>query len=57
MNIEEREFLSSLLETPSPSGFEVEGQRIWVDYVSSFADDVTVDEYGNAIGVLEGEGP
>ncbi|MFB6253283.1 MAG: M20/M25/M40 family metallo-hydrolase [Halobacteriaceae archaeon] len=57
MNTEDREFLSSLLETPSPSGFEVKGQRIWVDYVSSFADDVTVDEYGNAIGVLEGEGP
>jgi endoglucanase len=50
-----REFLESLLETASPSGYETPGQRVWVDYVTEFADDVTVDEYGNAVAVHEGD--
>ncbi|MFB6104371.1 MAG: M20/M25/M40 family metallo-hydrolase [Halobacteriaceae archaeon] len=54
MEPDRRTFLDDLLETPSPSGFETRGQRVWVDYVSRFADDVTVDEYGNAVAVYEG---
>jgi len=49
-----RDFLEALLETPTPSGFEAEGQRVWVDYVAEFADDVSTDEYGNAVAVYEG---
>ncbi len=52
-----RTFLKTLLTTPSPSGFEVPGQRVWVDYVSEFADEVRTDEYGNAVAVVEGDGP
>jgi len=52
-----REFLETLLETPSPSGYEVRGQRVWVDYVSEFADRVETDEYGNAYAVYEGGDP
>jgi len=55
MDDEHREFLEALLETASPSGYETPGQRVWVDYVSRFADDVTVDEYGNAVAVHEGD--
>jgi len=51
-----REFLEALLSTPSPSGYETEGQRVWVDYVSEFADDVWTDDYGNAVAVHEGSG-
>ncbi|WP_436345868.1 M20/M25/M40 family metallo-hydrolase [Natronorubrum sp. FCH18a] len=50
-----REFLVELLETPSPSGYETRGQRVWVDYVDRFADDVRTDAYGNAIAVHEGD--
>ncbi|MFC4552663.1 MULTISPECIES: M20/M25/M40 family metallo-hydrolase [Halorussus] len=57
MNGTSREFLERLLTTPSPSGFEVEGQRVWVDYVSEFADEVRTDAYGNAVAVLEGGDP
>jgi endoglucanase len=53
----QREFLYDLLETPSPSGYEVRGQRVWVDYVSAFADEVRTDEYGNAVAVHEGGEP
>ncbi|QLH79036.1 M42 family peptidase [Halosimplex rubrum] len=54
MEHERRQFLDDLLATASPSGYEVPGQRVWVDYVESFADDVRVDEYGNAVAVHEG---
>ncbi|WP_256686521.1 M20/M25/M40 family metallo-hydrolase [Halococcus qingdaonensis] len=54
MNERQRAFLDELLTTPSPSGFETRGQRVWVDYVSEFADEVRTDSYGNAIAVLEG---
>jgi endoglucanase len=57
MDLPRREFLESLLRTPSPSGFEVDGQRVWVAYVSEFADDVQTDAYGNAVAVLEGGEP
>ncbi len=51
-----REFLQALLSTPSPSGYETDGQRVWIDYVSEFADDVWTDDYGNAVAVHEGSG-
>jgi len=47
-------FLRRLLDAPSPSGFETAGQRVWVDYVEEFADDVRTDAYGNAVAVHEG---
>ena len=57
MDGRKRAFLDSLLETSTPSGFEVPGQRQWVEYVSEFADEVRTDDYGNAIAVLEGGEP
>ncbi|MFC6614083.1 M20/M25/M40 family metallo-hydrolase [Halopenitus salinus] len=56
MDERRREFLEDLLETPSPSGFETDGQRVWIDYVERFADEIEVDAYGNAIAVHEGSG-
>ncbi|QLK27590.1 M42 family peptidase [Natrinema zhouii] len=55
MNDSPRDFLVELLETPSPSGYETRGQRVWLDYVEQFADDVRTDAYGNAIAVHEGD--
>ena len=49
-----REFLESLLTTPGPSGYEANSQRVWVDYVSEFADEVRTDDYGNAVATLSG---
>ena len=53
----QREFLDALLTTPSPSGYETAGQRVWLDYVSTFADEVRTDAYGNAVAVHEGGDP
>ena len=56
MHKTQREFLETLLSTASPSGYETTGQRVWIDYVSEFADEVTTDDYGNAVAVHEGSG-
>jgi len=55
MDDDRRAFLTDLLTTPSPSGYEVVGQRVWLDYVQGFADDVWTDEYGNAVAIHEGD--
>lgn len=54
MDTEQRDFLDSLLETASPSGFEQPSQRTWIDFLSPYADEIRTDEYGNAIAVHEG---
>lgn len=49
-----KDFLFDLLDTPSPTGFEAAGQRVWADYVRPFADDVQSDAYGTAWATLRG---
>ncbi|MBM3824284.1 MAG: M42 family metallopeptidase [Verrucomicrobia bacterium] len=46
------EFLKTLIHTPSPSGHETRGQRVWLDYVKAFADETYSDAYGNCVAVL-----
>ncbi|MEW6307209.1 MAG: M42 family metallopeptidase [Verrucomicrobiota bacterium] len=45
-------FLQTLVNTPSPSGHEVRGQRVWLNYVKAFADETFSDAYGNTVAVL-----
>ncbi len=52
MRKESLAFLDSLVSTPSPSGFEQPVQRVIRDYVSPFADDITVDVNGNLTAAL-----
>src|SRR5258708_4161879 len=56
MRPESLDFLTSLLNTPTPSSEEARGQRIWLDYLRPFADKVETDTYGNAMAVLNPEG-
>jgi endoglucanase len=56
MDEQRHRFLEALLTTASPSGYETAGQRVWVDYVSEFADEVRTDDYGNAVAVVDGDG-
>jgi putative aminopeptidase FrvX len=56
MNSKAKEFLFKLLNTPSPSGFESEGQSTWMSYVGPFADSIENDAYGNAWATLAGNG-
>lgn len=45
-------FLRTLVNTPSPTGHEVRGQRVWLDYVKRFAEETFSDAYGNCVAVL-----
>lgn len=56
MRDESLEFLKELLTTPSPTGFEYRGQKVWKAYVSEFADEVSSDTYGNVYATLNPEG-
>ncbi|MCI0533770.1 MAG: M42 family metallopeptidase [Verrucomicrobiales bacterium] len=52
MRAESLSFLRTLLNTPSPPGHEARGQRVWLDYVSPYADETFTDAYGNAVAIL-----
>ena len=54
MDTSEKTFLFDLLNTPSPTGFESKGQRVWAKYVQPFVDRVENDHYGNTWAVLAG---
>src|ERR1044072_4879682 len=45
-------FLTTLVNTPSPSGQETRGQRVWLDYAGKYADETFSDAYGNCVAVL-----
>ena len=46
--------LLEILATPSPSGWEKDGQHLWIKNVTPHADRVESDAHGNAWAVLEG---
>lgn len=50
----EHDFLFKLLETPSPTGWEMPGQRVWAKYVEKFADSVECDTYGSTWATVKG---
>jgi putative aminopeptidase FrvX len=45
-------FLAKYLNNPSPTGFEAPGQKLWLSYLTPFVDDMAVDAYGTAYGVI-----
>ncbi len=55
MKKDDRDFLFRLLETPSPTGFEMRGQQVWADWIKSYAPDVTCDAYGSTWATLPGK--
>ncbi|MEI6351480.1 MAG: M42 family metallopeptidase [Verrucomicrobiota bacterium] len=48
-----KSFLVDLLNTPSPTGFELAGQRKWAGHVRQFADRVENDAYGTTWATLD----
>lgn len=57
MESSELEFLKTILETPSPSGYEGPLQQRVREYVTEFADQVTTDVHGNVIAVKNPDAP
>ena len=52
MRPESFEFLQNYLNNPSPTGFEKEGQKLWLEYIKPFIDEYFVDTYGTVVGVI-----
>lgn len=53
----DKEFLLKYLNTDSPSTFEGEGQKVWLDEVAEFANDgIIKDNYGNVAILIKGTG-
>jgi endoglucanase len=51
----DRDFLFHLLKTPSPTGFEMPGQRVWADWIKPHASEVACDAYGSTWATLTGK--
>jgi putative aminopeptidase FrvX len=49
------DFLKKYLNTPSPVGFESEGQKIWINYLKPYIDTYFTDPYGTGVGVINPE--
>ncbi|RAK65874.1 M42 family metallopeptidase [Hymenobacter edaphi] len=45
-------FLEKYLNTHSPTGFEKEGQKVWLEYIKPYIDEYFVDTYGTVVGVV-----
>ena len=54
---DDRAFLFDLLRTPSPTGFEAPGQRLWAARAAARAHRVESDAYGSAWATRDGAGP
>lgn len=54
MHKADKTFLFDLLNTPSPTGFEMPGQRVWAKYIKQNADSVECDTYGSTWATLAG---
>jgi putative aminopeptidase FrvX len=48
-------FLEKYLNNPSPTGFEKEGQKLWLEYIKPYIDSYFVDTYGTVVGVINPE--
>lgn len=48
-------FFEQYINNPSPTGFEWEGQRMWLDYLAPYVDDTYIDNYGTAVGIINPE--
>jgi putative aminopeptidase FrvX len=49
---ESESFLFEYLNNTSPTGYEIAGQKIWLDYLDPYIDDYLTDAYGTAVGII-----
>lgn len=48
-------FLKNYLNTSSPTGYEHNGQKVWMDYIRPYVDAIEVDHYGSCYGIINPE--
>jgi len=52
INNKSEQFLNAYLNNASPTGFESPGQQLWLEYIRPFVDEVGLDNYGTAYGII-----
>ena len=55
LNKKSMDFLEKYLNNAAPTGYEWDGQKIWMDYLKPYVDDFITDTYGTAVGVINPE--
>ena len=45
-------FLEKYLNNAAPTGYEWDGQKIWMDYLKPYVDEFITDTYGTAVAVI-----
>jgi putative aminopeptidase FrvX len=45
-------FLEKYINNASPTGFEAEGQKLWLSYIKPYIDEYKVDNYGTVYGII-----
>ena len=46
------DFLEKYLNNAAPTGYEWDGQKLWMDYLKPYVDEFITDTYGTAVGVI-----
>lgn len=46
------EWLKKYISNPSPTGGEIQGQRLWMEYIKPYADDIITTNYGDVAAVI-----
>ncbi len=52
---ESLQFLKNYLNIASPTGYEHNGQKLWMDYLRPYVDKIEVDHYGTCYGIINPE--
>jgi putative aminopeptidase FrvX len=52
LNKKSMTFLEAYLNNTAPTGYEWDGQKLWMDYLKPYVDEFITDTYGTAVGVI-----
>lgn len=52
LNKKSMDFLEKYLNNASPTGYEWDGQKLWMNYLKPYVDEFITDTYGTAVGVI-----
>ena len=55
LNAKSLKFLEEYLNNAAPTGYEFNGQKIWMKYLEPYVDEFITDNYGTAVGVINPE--
>jgi putative aminopeptidase FrvX len=57
MREESKKFLERYVNNAAPTGFEMSGQKLWLEYVRPYVHEYFTDTYGTVVGVINPQAP